>query len=870
MNVETVLSSTSESGNSNTKRYPSRPPSFRKPAAASRRLSQDPPGVTVTVTPAEAILEVVPQDVAMDDPPDHQSTQSTLTGPPTINFQNQPTDEDWELQHKEDPYNPNIRRSQHSRKSNRPSNRQSRGADPRPSPKSRDYASDESSSLPEIPAKGNDEEHDTDEEDILKFLNRAYTPDASLLFSDRVDDEEDVDDEDEDDYLQQSALLNLDTPKGNRQMKTSLDEGVHHHHKVQPPPMQRIPSKKSMASTIDTSQKKQAGTSKRQRPTQIAKVMEEDDVDSDLTPVMKSPQGVSKASLQAKKQKEKQTSNPSSSMRSPPFQKSPGGFKKKAASTSKQQKEPKPAAPLKSKRSTSKANAEASKSKRSIRPGGKTKEVTSKKANATPSKSKRSIRSSQPQDAKDDAKKKQSYSKSPTSVLDDPNDKQPSSHNKKTKAAASPKKKKTSNTYLSDDDSSSFSYQYYGKPRDPKNDRNALLGLDDASSTSSSLYYENNKGKPRPPAGRDHKNDRNALLGLDDASSSTSSSLFGNKKRRPTRIFGSEPKSPSRNQKSDRDALLGLDDGSSASSSLFGTNNKGGDDDEKPPRPAQRRPTRVFGVEPKSPVAARNKKKDRNALLGLDDDDDASSTPSSLYHGKNRGHPNHSRLLGYDEEDGSSLDEMGRNNNNNDRRGHARGAGNHPQHHPQQQQRQPVQSFAQIPIHPDMTPEEWQIAQEQIEMLESELDKVSALCHELTEAAEAENNKAEEEEAEGAAAERGGGENAPPDGNWTRAQEQVKYLEQELEVVQELCTMLTETAKESTDALELMEGEKQRLEDMIARLEAALAKSKNRMQKQEKALDDLVQENDSKCCSWCWDWISEPVVWFVSYLYRID
>merc|ERR1719223_2578422 len=73
-------------------------------------MSQDPPGVTVLPTPMEAaIAELVPQDVnvnirtfnAPDDDPatiteDQQSAQSTLTGPPTVHFLNQPTDEDWE------------------------------------------------------------------------------------------------------------------------------------------------------------------------------------------------------------------------------------------------------------------------------------------------------------------------------------------------------------------------------------------------------------------------------------------------------------------------------------------------------------------------------------------------------------------------------------------------------------------------------------------------------------------------------------------------------------------------------------------------------------------------------------------------------
>lgn len=60
------------------------------------------------------------------------------------------------------------------------------------------------------------------------------------------------------------------------------------------------------------------------------------------------------------------------------------------------------------------------------------------------------------------------------------------------------------------------------------------------------------------------------------------------------------------------------------------------------------------------------------------------------------------------------------------------------------------------------------------------------------------------------------------------------------------------------------------LQDLIERLERALQKSRNRVERQDKAIDDLVQENDSKCCNWCCDWLAEPLVWFVSYLYRID
>ena len=130
---------------------------------------------------------------------------------------------------------------------------------------------------------------------------------------------------------------------------------------------------------------------------------------------------------------------------------------------------------------------------------------------------------------------------------------------------------------------------------------------------------------------------------------------------------------------------------------------------------------------------------------------------------------------------------------------------------------------------------------------------MATLCQELTESAQA------------------AGKGGPPDGeDWTKAQQQVRYLEQELEAVQELCNLLTATAKESTDAIEVLEYDKQRLQDLIKRLEKALDKANKRMDLQEKALDDFVHENESKCCNWCWNWISEPVVWFVAYLYRID
>ncbi|KAL3937467.1 MAG: hypothetical protein SGBAC_007439 [Bacillariaceae sp.] len=829
MNVETVLSNTSESdvggSNSNVRLYSSNPQSARQPRA-SKRVSQDPPGDTVTPMEA-AFLELVPQDVvAMDDVEDYQSTQSTLTNPPTINFLNQPTDEDWEREHSNpyssnlirDNFDPNrneIRRSQH----NRPSNTQSRSNNPKPSQKPQGYDSDESSSLPEAPGT-RDDEHDTDEDDVLNFLKRTYTPaDESLLFSDHVMDDIIEEEEERQSYQQQQQ------PKG----RASLDEGVHRNKSPHPPPsnrdeMQRISSKKSMASTIDTTTAQKKHPRHRQRPRQSSKVVEEDDVDSDLTPVMKSPHH-SKASFQPKQQKDKQATN-TSSLRSAPFQ-SPAS--KKKAPTSKKSK----VAPSKSNSTSKQAKADHSKSKRSVRPdktreatakatatpsqskrsvkSGKVKEANLKPSIATPSKSKRSVRpdstkrpkaaplsnrKSQPQDSKDAKKKKQGY-KSPTSVLDDPNQQRKSPKTSTLQRGSDP--------YLSEGDSSSSSYRFFGK-KQPKQDRNALLGLDDASSTSSSLF---NTGK-----------------------------------RRPTRIFGQEPTPPKADQ-TDRNALLGLDDASSTSSSLYGKTG----------------PTRIFG--------SREDENRHSQLLGYDDfdiDDDAvgngDDEGSSLGLGHNHRRQQANRARGDTGKQQQQQQPVSPSPSPSDIMMPEHGPRYADRFRPPREQQQ-LQSFSQIPIHPDMTPEEWQIAQEQIKFLENELDKVSALCQELTEAVD--------KEEEGGDEERGGGNaSTPGDEDWIRAQEQVKYLEQELTTVQELCTLLTSTAKESTDAIEMLEGDKQRLEDLIARLERAMARSKDRIAKRDKALEHLVQENESKCCSWCWDWISEPVVWFVSYLYRID
>eukprot|EP00980_Cylindrotheca_fusiformis_P020602 scaffold7656_cov104-Cylindrotheca_fusiformis.AAC.4 len=158
-------------------------------------------------------------------------------------------------------------------------------------------------------------------------------------------------------------------------------------------------------------------------------------------------------------------------------------------------------------------------------------------------------------------------------------------------------------------------------------------------------------------------------------------------------------------------------------------------------------------------------------------------------------------------------------------------------------------SFSQIPISADMTPEEWKVAQQQIQFLENELDKVTALCLELTQSIE-EEEKTDRE---------------PPPGDWIRAQQQVRYLEQELETVTELCDLLTRTAEESTEAIEMLEEEKAKLEALIRRLEKALDEKDAMIKKR-----DLVEENESACCCYCWNWIPEPVVWFVSFLYRVD
>lgn len=158
-------------------------------------------------------------------------------------------------------------------------------------------------------------------------------------------------------------------------------------------------------------------------------------------------------------------------------------------------------------------------------------------------------------------------------------------------------------------------------------------------------------------------------------------------------------------------------------------------------------------------------------------------------------------------------------------------------------------SFSQIPISAEMTPEEWKIAEHQIQFLENELDKVTALCLELTQSVE-EEEKTERDR---------------PSGDWLRARQQVRYLEQELETVSELCDLLTNTAKESTDAIETLEDEKAKLESLIRRLEKALDEKEAMMKKR-----DLVEEKESQCCGFCCNWIPEPIVWFVSYVYRVD
>jgi hypothetical protein len=158
-------------------------------------------------------------------------------------------------------------------------------------------------------------------------------------------------------------------------------------------------------------------------------------------------------------------------------------------------------------------------------------------------------------------------------------------------------------------------------------------------------------------------------------------------------------------------------------------------------------------------------------------------------------------------------------------------------------------SFSQIPISSDMTPEEWNIAQQQIQFLENELDKVTALCLELTQSVE------EEEKVD----------TDRPSGDWLRAQQQVRYLAQELDTVSGLCDMLTKAALESTDAIEMLEEEKAKLESLIKRLEKAL-NEKEAMMKDK----DIVEENESTCCGYCCNWIPEPIVWFISYIYRLD
>jgi hypothetical protein len=160
-------------------------------------------------------------------------------------------------------------------------------------------------------------------------------------------------------------------------------------------------------------------------------------------------------------------------------------------------------------------------------------------------------------------------------------------------------------------------------------------------------------------------------------------------------------------------------------------------------------------------------------------------------------------------------------------------------------------SFSQIPISSDMTPAEWNIAQQQIQFLESELDKVTALCLELTQSVE------EEEKVD----------TDRPSEDRLRTQQQVRYLAQELDTVSGLCDMLTKTAQESTDAIETLEEEKAKLDSLIKRLEKALSEKDAEATMKDKA---IVEENESTCCGYCCNWIPEPIVWFISYIYRLD
>lgn len=725
MNIETVLSHSSSSG-SDARRYSLNPLSDHR--LPKKRYSKDPPGstgsqVSIHLTPMEeAINELVPQDIPQDAP-DYLSTGSTLTGPPTITYQNQPTDDDWDREHPDPDEEDN--RNRLSNKSNQPSE----SSYPFSSPRERD--DDESSSLPDLTGNEGEGSHDDASEDVLDYLNRAYNPDANLFSSDyKINEEEEEDvDEEGDSYIQ--SLLSPDVPnQESTRSRSSLDQVAHNTAKASSQP--------------STSQRPSARRSQpRIRRSGNNRDNDDDEVDSDLTPIMKSPKFV----------KPKTKNPPRSSKMKPPPLESPVSTK---SNRSQQQQEEEGGAggPSKSERSASGSRPTQSSSKLPTEGSDSqgsniaVKRTNRKKSKTPPPSSTSSVHS-------------------PTSVLDDFHKSSTSN-----RGADQP-------SYLSDDSSTFTPYQFYGKPRGGESqsgrnqkDRNALLGLEDDDDDDSALSGGARARRNNP------SNNRNALLDLDDSDGSAIIS-GGNQNRRRD------------NNNNNRNAVLGLDDSSNASS--YG---KG------------RRKSRIFG--------SREEEDKHSEMPGYDNDDN---------------------LLDQNDDEPS----LGLGPFDNSSRG-----GIPP--------RPAIQSFSQIPIHPDMTPEEWQMAQEQIRFLEQELDNVATLCQELTESAQA------------------AGQGGPPNGDddWTKAQQQVKYLEQELEAVQELCNLLTATAKESTDAIEVLEYDKQRLQDLIKRLEKALDKANKRMDLQEKALDDFVNENESKCCNWCWNWISEPVVWFVAYLYRID
>ena len=147
----------------------------------------------------------------------------------------------------------------------------------------------------------------------------------------------------------------------------------------------------------------------------------------------------------------------------------------------------------------------------------------------------------------------------------------------------------------------------------------------------------------------------------------------------------------------------------------------------------------------------------------------------------------------------------------------------------------------------EMTPEAWDQIQAHIRFLENEIDKVTNLCVQLS------NASMEEEK-----------EESMPAGDWEMAQKQIEYLENEFENVTNLCTHLTERADESRDTIEKLEREKELLEVLNSKLEEALNAARRG--------DGYVQENseDRMCFACCCDWIPEPLVWFVSYLLRVD